>query len=143
MLQHLKLLLAAVQAQGQFIQRRDEGWRRIGRAAEQFVRAALTDIQGKIEFAGVQLGQLGQAFAQGIQAGQARLQLGDMGSEGVQLALGIDPHRAHFRPLAIQRRGQLGTARHVLHVWHDPSPYRDATAKRRREQHEQRHQQPT
>ena len=101
--QHLELLLAGIQACRQFVQRRHERRRGIGAALQRFVDAALADAQGEVELVGVDVGQLGETFAEGIQPNQTRLQFAEMHTQCVHLPLRVLAGAADLGALRLQR----------------------------------------
>ena len=71
-------------------------------------RTALANAQGEVEFTGIKLRQLRETLAQSIEPGKARLQLGDVHSECIELTLSILTHGANLLALLIECLGQRG-----------------------------------
>ena len=106
LLEHFKLLLATVHAQRQLIERTHERRRRIRRSAQRILCTALAYTEREVELAGIQLSQLGKTLTQGIEPGEARLQLGNVNGEGIELTLRILAYGANLFALLIERLGQ-------------------------------------
>ncbi|MNE12250.1 hypothetical protein D3C80_1050370 [compost metagenome] len=88
MLHRFQLLLAAVEARRQRIETAEHLAAAERFAVQQFVRTALPHRLGEIEFIAIQIGQFAQPLAEGIDTDHARLQLGQVYAQRVQLALG-------------------------------------------------------